>query len=113
MTKTRAGRPLEGFTRSEDAACLFRELRRRGLTVRRAEDCLLWLMGISKSNIQKYLKHPIELANDDHDRMNARFAMAKLLHELGNKADEKLGKLENPAQGIVRDLVIEMRQSPK
>jgi hypothetical protein len=69
-------------------------------------------MGVSKSNIQKYLKHPIELANVDHDRMNARFAMAKLLNELGDKADEKLGKLENPARRLVRDLVSATRQPP-
>ncbi len=98
---------MVGFTRSEDAACIFRELKRRGLSGRKAQACLLWLMGISKSNIEKYVDHPIEPANAEHDTLNARFAVGKLLDGMGARAGEKLSKLENPAQGIVRAIARE------
>jgi hypothetical protein len=107
MTKASSGRPMDGFTRSEDAACIFRELRRRGLTVRLAEDCLQWLMGVSKSNVQKYLKHPIKPVNADHDTLNARFALAKFLDSLGDIAADRVTRLESPARGIVREIAKE------
>jgi len=64
-------------------------------------------MGISKSNIQKYLKHPIEPANAEHDTINARFALGKVLDGLGEDAGRKLAALENPAQGIAREIAKE------
>lgn len=57
-----AHRPISGFSRTLDAACLYRELRRRGLKDREASSAVHTLMGTARSQILKYQRHPIEHA---------------------------------------------------
>ncbi len=73
----RRGRPPEGFTRSEDAASLFQELRSRGLTWDEALWAVQHVLGSSKSTVEKYRRPRIAFANDDMAKLNARIVLAK------------------------------------
>ncbi len=76
--RARRGRPHVPFSRTEDAACLFRELKRRGLQWRAAVDAVTELLGTPKSAIERYNKHhPVTPASEDSDRNNAQCVLSK------------------------------------
>jgi hypothetical protein len=72
-----AHRPIRGFTRTLDAACLYRELGRRGLNGREAAEAVRVMLGTSRSSVLKYQRHPIEPASEESDHRMAGFVVAK------------------------------------
>lgn len=78
LTKPRRGRrrPVEAFSRTQDAACLWRELKRRGLSANEAATAVQVTFGTARSSLFK--PHPIKPGNEAHDRVNAAFVFAML-----------------------------------
>lgn len=77
MTKARRGKGRPpGFSKSLEAACLFRELRRRGLSYRKALDAVDGLLGVGHSGVEKYLKHEIKPVDERSDRVMAAMTLA-------------------------------------
>lgn len=93
-----AHRPVAGHSRTLDAACLYRELCRRGLTGREAARAVTTMLGTSRARILKYQQHAIEAANTEHDRRGAEFVVARhwqgmirhSWHQLSPKARDAL-----------------------
>jgi hypothetical protein len=99
--RSKPGRPIHGFSRSLDAACLFRELRRQGLTWRESTDAIHGLLGVSKTAVEKYLNHPITPMNDESDRTYALYVVAKHWRAF---VGPKLPSLTNKAQRAVLEI---------
>jgi hypothetical protein len=72
------GRPVDGISRTLDAACIYRELCRRGLSGRQSARAIHDLLGVSRGNLERYQAHPIEPLSEDHDRLDAGYALSKL-----------------------------------
>lgn len=70
MSKRGPGRPVD-FSKTLDAACLFRELRRRGLSYRKALGAVDALLGVGKSGVERYQEHAIEPMDVRADRVMA------------------------------------------
>jgi hypothetical protein len=68
---------MEAFPRSLDAACLFREFRRQGISYRASLDAVEALLGVGKSGVEKYLASPIEPIDEASDALMARFVLAR------------------------------------
>ena len=71
-----AYRPVIGYSRTLVAACLYRELRRRGLKDREASSAVHTLLGTARSQVLKYQHHAVEAASVEHDRRGAEFVVA-------------------------------------
>lgn len=100
----RRGRPAYGFSRSEDAACLFDELRIRGLTWDEALWAVKQTLGSSKSTIEKYRRPKVTFATTAMARLNARFVVAKHWNTL---VRPRLGSLDGKGQRALLDLARE------
>lgn len=96
------GRPSPGFTRTLGAACLYRELCRRGLTGRQAANAVGVLLGTSRANVQKYQQHPIEPLNEAHDTINALAVLSRYWDEMGRR---RWWQLPEPAKCVLRPMV--------
>ena len=88
--KHAAHRPVSGFTRTLDAACIFRYLKGRGLRGREATAAITAMLGTSRSSVLKYqlrkvkpALHPeyqtgvIEPSSAADDRQQAEYAIAR------------------------------------
>ncbi len=76
MSKRGPGRPVD-FSKTLDAACLFRELRRRGMSYRKSMDAVDALLGVGKSGVEGYQDHVIEPMDEHSDRVMAGAVLAK------------------------------------
>jgi len=108
VSRGRPGRPSEAFPASLDAAVLFLELRRRGLSRRKSEDAVLHLTGVGKSVLEKYGARAADLLSDDAEAFTA-CAVGVFL----DKLTERHASLEQPARGIVGELLKDARERPE
>ena len=89
-----AHRPIDGHSRTWDAACLYRELRRAGLRNREATDALRIMLGTSRAGIMKYRHHPVEPVSGV--LIKTRGERFEYECEGGPHADEKHPPIERP-----------------
>lgn len=99
-------RPISSISRTLDAACLYRELRRRGLSERGSADAVKKLLGTSRSSLQKYQDHPIQSPSEEDDRRDAGYALSKYW----GMAKLHWFWLTDPEKAVIRPLVPRLLQ---
>ena len=108
FTRSSAGRPPDAFPKSFDAAILSLELYQRGLSRRKSEDAILHLTGVGRSAIDKYRRRASgAMANEDYMAVPCAVAV------YADALRARLPTLEQPARGVVHQLLEDAQQPPK
>ena len=105
-------RQITGFSRTHDAACLYRELRRLHLKQADAIRAVVLLLGTSRSDILKYQNHAIEVWTELTDRNMAGFVLTKYWESMVRRKWRELAPTAKAALRNIRHVDALLRKYP-